>query len=105
MAKRRRLRQCQRCGRMNAPTTARKPQCAYCGATLYRPRFTMTRQRLAAIHTMARKKGLIDEHGDDELYRIRLREAYGISSSKDIRNAEQFYQIMRDMKRMQPIQR
>ena len=53
----------------------------------------MTRQRLAAVHAKARQKGLIDRHGDREMYEIVLHDI-GVDSSKQF-TREQYRQFMK----------
>ncbi|RCX32108.1 hypothetical protein [Thioalbus denitrificans] len=78
----RKPRQCSLCGRFSAPGTK---ECPYCGTRLVRPRFVMNKSRIAKVHTIAARKGLIDRKtGDDELYRLHLG-AVGVSSSKQMK--------------------
>lgn len=89
MAKRR---QCPRCGRWSDPGAK---ECAYCATRLTRTPWRMTPDKLAHVHALARRKGLITRKGDKELYRLRLR-AVGVESAKQLRRA-QFYELVKGM--------
>jgi len=69
----------------------------YCLTPLVKKRFRMTRARLARVHILAQKKGLIVGR-DDELYRLRLQDI-GVASSKDFKQAD-YVQFIRDVRRL-----
>ena len=87
-------RQCARCGQMNE---GREERCTACGTGLIRHRWTMTRARVAKVHALATRKGLI-VGGDRELYDLRLQRA-GVESCKGLKK-EAYYRFIGELERL-----
>ncbi len=90
MARRKRPRQCARCGRLNE---AAAKLCVSCGTGLVKNPFRMTKAKIAAVHALAHQKGL-----DEEMYRLRL-QAVGVESCKAMK-ARHFNDFMKGLKRL-----
>lgn len=73
-------RQCNRCGRINE---GKARECVRCGEGLITPRFKMDKGRLARVHMLAQRKGLITG-ADREFYELRL-QGMGLTSAKDMK--------------------
>ena len=88
MARRKRPRQCARCGRLNK---AAERQCVSCGTWLVKRPWRMTKDRIKLVHALARQKGL-----DEEFYRLRL-QRIGVDSCKEMRKAD-FERFVREVR-------
>lgn len=73
-------------------------RCLDCGEILDSAGWEMTPKRLAAVHARARSKGLIDQHGDRDMYMVALNDI-GVSSSKDF-SRSQYQQFMTYVNRL-----